>query len=208
MNRLFIPDKAYLVFHNLVAKGYTAGLPVKCHMASWLMQLHAAVTAMHSVGVVYLDLHPNNTKFKLGADSAVEHVILIDFDSALPSSETGEDRWLVRKDVVDHVHRGEWRKAYPDILEVGQPAPREADWFFIAAVLLGHLRGKAEGWVKGPGRAIALDQVKTLLEMERAGLLACIEDVRTGLADGVAKMRQLKMVDEGASLELETSVTE
>jgi hypothetical protein len=196
-HRVMVDAKARFVFDNKAAEGYTVGVPAKAQMVAWLRLLHAAVTSLHKAGVVHLDLHPNNTMFKL-KDGEVAHVILIDLDSALVID--GAAPMLVAQDVVDHVQRGAWRNAYPDVLVAGQPAPPEADWYFVGALLLAHLRGEAESWVKGPSRAVALDELKAMLEQNREALQACARAVRAGLQAGVENLRDAGLIEDGVGL--------
>lgn len=199
--QLQVANQAILVFPNMVKKGFTVGLPAPQHMASWLRCLWTAVTRLHGAGVVHLDLHRNNTMFRLAADGAgVDKLMLIDLDSALLFKEDE-----VRQDVIDNVQRNEWRNAYPHgVLEEGGEALLKADWYFVAAVLLGHLRGRTEEWVKGTdganARAVAIDDLRLYLEEHRDTLMKCLDDVQESLDAGVEIMKANGLVAEEAFL--------
>lgn len=193
---LGVSEKAKLVFPNMVLQGYAVGLPAPRLMASWLERFHLAVRKMHAAGVFHLDLHPNNAMFRIASSGdEVEDLVLIDFDSALSLEED-----VVCQAVVDHIRKGRWDKAYPETLVADQPPPKEADWYFVAGILLGHLRGLTEDWVKGPDRAITLAGLKAVLEKERSLLETRVSALETSLVDGVEKLKALELVDGGVTL--------
>lgn len=200
-NQLLPAPSTQLVFTNMVSKGFTVGIPAATHMRSWLQKLHTAIHAIHAAGVVHLDLHPNNTMFLLNADgTGLAQLVIIDFDSALPRDQT------VRRNVIDHVWRGQWKDAYPTFLVADEPPPTSVDWYFLAAILFAHLREHAEAWCVQTStaphsrRAVALDKMREMLERERSRLEACVESMERGVDEAVEYMKSVGMVAEDASL--------
>ena len=196
-HELTVDTESRLIFENLVTQGFVVGLPAAAHMRSWLDHMHAAVAAMHAAGVVHLDLHPNNTLFRLG-ENGVEAVRIIDLDSAFPLGYGPVD-----PSVRQHVRRNAWRDAYPmSHLPVDDEPSVLADWYFVVAVLLAHLRGLTDQWIEAeaPGRTIALDELRIMLEQERHLLLECCEAMKESVDDAVDRLKEVQLVEEDATV--------
>lgn len=197
-DELTTDTESRLIFDNFVCQGFVVGLPASVHMRSWLHCIHGAVRAMHDAGVVHLDLHPNNTLFRLG-EGGVADVCIIDLDSAFPLGSGPVDPLVLK-----HVQRNDWRNAYPiEHLTSNDDGPSPmADWYFVVAVLLAHLRGLTENWVQAeaPDRTIALDQLRDMLEENRSGLLNCCEAMAQDIDAAVDRLKELELIGEAAAL--------
>jgi hypothetical protein len=180
-----------LVFPNMWLAGYDAGVPADANLFNaWLDKTVVAVLAMHAAGIVHLDLHPHNTMHRRDPETGDIDVKIIDLDSALPRDKP------VSANVLEHVRRGVWSEAYPDLLVAGQSAPPEVDWFFLTAVLLAHKRGLTAEWRQAPApvrEQVATERLRELMKRCRKQLQNCC----TVLRDNPISEAVLALVKEG-----------